>query len=680
MKKPVEFKERYIPRDLSWLMFNERVMEESLEKNNPLLERLRFLAIFVNNLDEFQMVRVAGLMRTIDRHINKQDDFGYYAKEVLEQVGLRSRALIKKLYEIYRDLAANEMQAENISVEKASHIRKEQKKLINDYFKTILYPIITPLGVDPGHPFPVLPSKTLAFAVHMSRKGENHLAIVPVPRNVPRLLRLPSKKNEYRFVTMEDIIRGNIREFFKGFKIVSFSLFRVIRDSELDVEEDSTPNLLKAIEGEVKKRNIAKVVYLEVEEGCPLPLLGMLCEGLQFAKEDALQIPDHFDLTLLFELIKHVDDPRLSFGGHVPRKMEFENIFEKVKEGDFIIHVPFDAFDPTVELIQAAARDENVLAIKMTLYRTNKDSAIIKALQEAAVNKKQVTILVEIKARFDEENNIRWARELEMMGCHVIYGIPNLKVHSKMTLIVRKEEGMIKRYVHLSTGNYNENTARVYSDIGYFTCNEDFARDVSDAFNTLTGYSKLTSWARIVTAPDDLRDYLMLLIDREIKFQKKSKNGALTVKLNSLEDPQIIERLYSASQAGVKVRLIVRGICSLVPGVKGLSENIRVISIVGRFLEHTRLFLFNNNGSPRVFLSSADWMRRNFDRRVELLFEITKQEIKDQLASLLDLYWKDDTKSWELTSERTYAKSKAKDKAFNVQEYLIQASGGTLAP
>ena len=535
-----------------------------------------------------------------------------------------------------------------------------------------MYPIITPLGVDAGHPFPVLPTKTLAFAVHIKRKGEGYLAIIPIPKNVPRVLRLPSKKNEYRFILMEDIVRANLPTFFKGYKVQQTTLFRVIRDSELEVEEEETQNLLKEIEGEVKKRRTAKVVYLEVEESCSPELSDMICEGLSFPMEEVVRIGSHFDLTYLFELISYIDKPNLCYQGYTPRKLEFENIFEKIKEGDFILHVPYDSFDPTVQMIQAAARDENVLAIKMTLYRTNKDSAIVRALKEAAENNKQVTILVEIKARFDEENNIRWAKELEMMGCHVIYGIPGLKVHSKMTLVVRKEEGFINRYVHLSTGNYNENTAKVYTDIGYFTCNEDFARDISDVFNVVTGYSKPASLKRVISAPDDLRDYLISLIDREIKYHKKYKNGAITAKLNSLEDFMIAEKLYEASKAGVKIRLIIRGICCLIPRVKGLSDNIRVHSIVGRFLEHTRILEFNNNDRPRIFLSSADWMRRNLDRRIELLFEIYNDEIKMKLKNILELYWKDNVKSWELREDKEYKKFKTKTESFNAQEYFIQ--------
>src|SRR3989338_8879053 len=399
MSKEFPEKEKFIPRDVSWLMFNQRVLSEALDHDNPLLERLKFLAIFVSNLDEFYMVRVASLLNLKNSDINKPDYLGYYPQEVLEQIGKQTRALIKQLYEIYQGIGANELAKEEIRVESVSGLRKEQKRFIQEYFEKTLYPVMTPLGVDPGHPFPVLPSKTMAFAVHIKRRASSFLAIVPIPKNIPRVVRLPSRKNEYLFVLLEDIIREYVNVFFKGYKIHGFSLFRVIRDSELDIEEDFTPDLCSR--------------------------------------------------------------------GYIPRKLEFENIFEKIKGGDFIVHVPYESFEPTVELVRAAAKDEKVLAIKMTLYRANKNSAIISALKEAAANKKQVTILLEIKARFDEENNIRWARELETAGCHVIYGIPGLKVHSKMTLIVREEEGAIQRYVHLSTGNYNEYTARVYSDIGY---------------------------------------------------------------------------------------------------------------------------------------------------------------------------------------------------------------------
>src|SRR3989338_7811641 len=370
-------------------------------------------------------------------------------------------------------------------------------------------------------------------------------------------------------------------------------------------------------------------------------------------------------------MISQIDRPDLCYKPFMPRKVQIDNIFNLMKEKDFILHLPYQSFQPTVDLVQSAAKDENVLAIKMTLYRTNEDSAIVKALKEAAKNRKQVTVLVEIKARFDEEKNINWVRELEEAGCHVVYGIAGMKIHSKITLIVRKEEGRIQRYVHLSTGNYNEKTARVYTDISYFTANDDFARDISDVFNVITGYSLPAPWKRVISSPNDLRKYFFDLIDKEIAAQKEHKNGMITAKMNSLEDVQVIEKLYAASQAGVKIKLIVRGICCLAPGVEGLSENIEVRSLVGRFLEHSRVFLFNNNGVPRVFLSSADWMTRNFDRRVELLFEITKPEIKSHLQFILDNYWCDTRKSRRLGLEGTYARLPKGGQAFDAQDYFI---------
>ncbi|MCK9432880.1 MAG: polyphosphate kinase 1, partial [Candidatus Omnitrophica bacterium] len=383
-------------------------------------------------------------------------------------------------------------------------------------------------------------------------------------------------------------------------------------------------------------------------------------------------VDGNIDLSSLSELPAQASRPDLMFSSYTPAKTEYENIFDKIREGDFLLHVPYQSFYPTVDLIQAAAKDNDVLAIKMTLYRTNDDSAIIKALAEAAKNKKQVTILVELKARFDEEKNIGWTRDLESAGCHVIYGMPGLKVHSKMALIVRKEEGRISRYVHLATGNYNEKTARIYTDMGYFTVSDDFGGDISDIFNVITGYSIPGRYRKIVASPNDMRNYLFELIDKEIQFQKKFKNGSIFAKMNSLEDTQIINKLYEASSAGVKIKLIVRGICCLIPGVAGMSENIQVKSIVGRFLEHTRIYAFNNNSSQRVFLASADWMSRNFDRRIELLFEIGRRDLNGHLLSVLEECWKDNVKSHILSSNGEYIRPPSEDKAFDVQEYFIK--------
>ncbi len=673
--KDFENKDKLIHRDLSWLSFNERVLEESTDLLNPLLERVKFLAIFVSNLDEFFMVRVAGLKDVIGSEINKVDQYGYYAQDVLRDIKTRTQELIKRLYQIYQGSIFPELEKNEITLKKYDALKKEQKKFVQNYFESILYPIVTPLAVDPGHPFPVLPSKTIAFAVHVLQKKESFLAIIPIPKNTPRLIKLPSGKSESSFILVDEVLRQNLKNFFKGYQVKSAALFRVIRNSELTLDEEMAPDLLKSIEDEIKKRRRAEAVYLEIEKSCEQALKEKLCEGLRFPVDDVIQIESNLDFNFFFEMLDKVERPDLRFPGYLPGKIEYENIFERISGGDFITHLPYQSFYPTVNLIASAAKDEHVLAIKMTLYRTSKDSAIIEALKEAARNRKQVTVLVEIKARFDEENNIRWVRELEDAGCHVIYGMSGLKVHSKMALIVRKEEGQIKRYVHLSTGNYNEKTARVYTDVGYFTANEDFAKDISDVFNVVTGYSVPATWKRIISAPNDLRDYFFSLVDREIKFHKKGKNGLIQAKFNSLEDPRMIEKLYEASQTGVKIQLIVRGICCLIPGVKDLSENITVKSLVGRFLEHSRIYIFNNNNAPRVFLSSADWMTRNFDRRVELLFEITKEEIKSQLKDVIGLCWKDNVKSRMLMPDRSYQRWPADGEKFNFQEHLISHNG-----
>lgn len=668
---PIDEKEKFINRDLSWLMFNERVLEEAVDAHNPLLERLKFMAIFVNNFDEFWMVRVAGLKSLISSGFNRKDSYGYYPHELFEEIRTQSEGLIKRLYDLYQNKIAKELEKNQIFIKTFEELSAEQKKFAKRYFETTIFPIITPLAVDQGRPFPILPSKTMAYAVNLTKKEESLLAVLPVPKNIKRLLKLPSEKEETSFILIDEIIKEHLNLFFKGFKINHFALFRVVKDSEFTVEEEYTSDLLKAIESEVKRRSWAPVVNLEIEKGCDPSLLEPLCQGLNFRKEEVMYIPHTLDLTFLFDLVGQAERPQLGYKSYVASKPEYENIFDKITEGDFILHLPFQSFYPTVDVILSAAKDENVLAIKMTLYRTNENSGIIEALKEAAINKKQVTVLVEIKARFDEEKNIRWVRELEASGCHVIYGLAGIKVHSKMALIVRKEEGRIRRYVHLSTGNYNENTAKVYTDIGYFTANDDFAKDISDMFNVITGYSLPSSWKRIISAPYDLRKYFFDLIDREIQSQRKEKNGYIWAKMNSLEDPEMIEKLYEASKEGVKIKLLVRGICCLVPGKPGLSENIEVHSIVGRFLEHSRIYIFNNNGTPRVFVSSADWMRRNFDRRIELMFEIYKEEIKEHLQSIIKMYWKDNVKARALTAEKTYARYKNDEEKFNIQERLI---------
>jgi len=662
---------KFIHRDLSWLAFNRRVLEEAADEHNPLLERLRFLAIFTNNLDEFFMVRVAGVKKLLASGYNRRDPFGVYPQDLLAAIRSDTDALFKDFYAVYGTSIRSAMDAAKIYLRTPAELNPEQKKYVKRFFDTTLFPIMTPMAVDQGHPFPVLPSKTMAFAVSILRSEANHLAILPVPKAVGRLLKVPAEGDEFCFVLTEALIRENLKEFFKGYKIQGETLFRLLRDSELDIDEEYAPNLLKAMEKELKKRSVARAVHLQMEEAALPELVKVVCEGLDFPKEETVMVGADLDLTYLYDMALGVDRPELRFTSFSPSRTAYENIFEKIKQEDFIIHLPFQSFFPTVDLVQAAAKDPDVLAVKMTLYRTDEDSTIIRALTEAAKRGKQVTVVVEIKARFEEEKNIQWARDLEQAGCHVIYGIAGLKIHSKMTLVVRKEEGRIRRYVHLSTGNYNEKTARVYADIGYFTANDDFARDIADVFNVITGYSLPSPWKRVISSPHDLRKYFFDLIDKEIEAQKEHKNGMIFAKMNSLEDVQVIEKLYAASQAGVKIRLIVRGICCLAPGVEALSENIEVRSVIGRFLEHSRIFLFNNNGAPRVFLSSADWMTRNFDRRVELLFEITKPEIKSHLQFILDNYWRDTRKSRRLGLEGTYARLSKDGQAFDAQDYFI---------
>lgn len=671
MDKAKDPKEIFIHRDLSWLSFNERVLGEAVNGGNPLLERVKFLSIAANNLDEFLMVRVSGLKRLMDAGHNRKDGFGYYPFELYSEIGTRIDVQLAKIYTIYRENIVRDLQKNKIFILKSSDLDVEQKKAAKRYFETTLFPIVTPMAVDPSHPFPMLHSRTNAFAFHLSRKEEAHLALMVIPKSVPRLYRLPSEKDEVCFMFIDDLIKENLETFFRGYQLLDSFSFRIIRDSEISLQEEYAPDLLKAIEDEVKKRPKAKVISLQVEKGKHAQLLELLHTNLDFPKENIIFINDNPGLSSLSELPSQAMRPELMFGSFPPAKIEYENIFDRIKEGDFLSQVPYQSFYPTVDLIQAAARDNDVLAIKMTLYRTNDDSAIIKALAEAAKNKKQVTVLVELRARFDEERNIEWTRNLETAGCHVIYGVPDIKVHSKMALIVRKEEGRISRYVHLSTGNYNEKTARIYTDIGYFTVSDDFAKDISDIFNVITGYSLPARWRKIITSPNDMRSYFFEMIDKEMEFQKKYKNGLIFAKMNSLEDTQVIQKLYEASNAGVAIKLIVRGVCCLIPCVQDMSENIEVRSIVGRFLEHSRIYAFGNNSSPRVFLSSADWMSRNFDRRIELLFEIGREDLREHLRTVLETYWADTVKTHVLTSGGEYIRPVPEGKPFNAQEHFI---------
>jgi polyphosphate kinase len=619
------------------------------------------------------MVRSAGVRRLLDAGYNKKDAFGFYPADLYAQLKTRVTAQRASIYECYRGKIRKELEKNKIFLKTNEELNTEQKRFCDDYFENQLFPILTPMAIDQAHPFPVLGSKTIAFAVSLSRYDKPYMAIVPVPKNVRRLLRLPEEKEETSFILIEQLIAGSLGDLFRGYKITGSALFRVIRDSELLVEEEFTPDLLKAIEEEIRKRPKAKIASLEIHNGCPPDVRDMLCQYLECDPDAVTSSNDDLDVSFLFGLYSQADRPDLHYPSYVSAKPAYDSCFDWIQNGDILLHLPFDSFEPVLDLLKGASTDPDVLGIKMTLYRTDENSGVIAALTEAARNGKQVTVLVEIKARFDEEKNIRWARQLEEAGCHVVYGIPSMKIHAKSILVVRKEGERIRRYVHLSTGNYNEQTSRIYTDIGYFTSNDDFARDISDIFNVITGYSQPSRRKRVIASPTDLRQYFFELIEREIEYQKKYKNGRIIAKLNSLEDPRMIEKLYAASRAGVSVRLLVRGICCLVPGVSDMSETIEVRSIVGRFLEHSRVYQFNNNADPRIFLSSADWMTRNFDRRVELLFEIVHQDLKEKLSSILSTYWKDTAKARTLHSDGTYhyLQEHENASAFSAQDHFL---------
>lgn len=664
-------KKKFIHRDLSWLAFNARVLDEAQNSANPLLERIRFIAICANNLDEFLMVRMASAKRLVDGHYNEKDSFGWLPQDLLDALKSQISTSRQTMDAVFSD-NLKLLSESQIYLRLYEDLTAEQKTYAQRYFDSTVYPVVTPMAVDQGRPFPVLPSKTMAFMVRLQREGSEYYAVMPVPRILPRLLKLPSEENEVNFILLEELVRYHLSAFYTGYAIEEVALFRVMRDSELDLDEEVSPDLLRTIEKEVRTRPQARLVLLAVEHSVSPPMRELLCQYLTFPVAEVTAIHGIMDLTFLFELVSQVKWPALCYTPFVPAELDYDDIFSQIKNEDLLLHFPFQSFAPVVDFIFSAAQDPSVLAIKMTIYRTDRDSAIIRALKDAAAAGKQVTVLLELKARFDEEANIRWTKDLELAGCHVVYGFAGMKVHAKVALVIRKEEGRIRRYVHLSTGNYNEKTASLYTDMCYFSANDDIGKDISDLFNVITGYSVPTEWSRVISSPYNLKQYFFDLIDNEIQCQKTHNNGFIFAKMNSLEDVEIIEKLYEASQAGVKVRLLVRGICSLIPGVKGLSDNIKVKSVIGRFLEHSRIFLFNNNTDYRVFLSSADWMTRNLDRRIEILFEIAKQSMKAHIHEVLTEYWKNNLKTWRLNNTGDYHRAEKNVTHINIHDFFLE--------
>ncbi len=627
----------FINRELSWLEFNRRVLEEAQDPTVPLLERLKFVSIFTSNLDEFFMVRVGHLQQKVQAGI--LTGTGGDKMPPREQLQAIHKVVQEMTAEQYRVLTKDILPAleqEGIRILGLKELREADRQYLKEVFQRQVFPVLTPLAIDPGHPFPHLANRSLNLAVMLRRPNydEPLFAVVQVPSVLPRLTQLPTRRG-HAFVPLETVIRLHLPELFLGMKLLHASAFQVFRDREYELDDYEIEDLLKTIEEELRKRRRGAAVHLNIEHDAPPALTQFLIRALDLEPVDVTMVPGMLDLTGLNQIynlpgFSHLRDPQF-----VPQPgadfVHAPNVWAAIRAKDILIHHPYESFHHVTDFIETAAQDPRVLAIKQTLYRTGTDSPIIRALQQAADNGKQVTVLVELKARMDEERNIQWARELENAGVHVVFGFVNLKTHCKVALVVRREEDGIRRYVHLSTGNYNPQTARIYTDLGFFTCKEDFGEDVSALFNYLTGYSEVPQWRKLVVAPARMQSFMIEKIEQEIAHQQAGRGGRIIAKINGLLDPSMVKALYRASMAGVSIDLICRGICALRPGLPGISENIRVKSIVDRFLEHSRVFYFGNGGDPQVYIGSADWMDRNLSRRVEVVFPIEQPDLKRRL-------------------------------------------------
>lgn len=687
-KKELYKSDYYYNRELSWLKFDERVLGEAIDEETLLFERLKFLSITASNLDEFFMIRVASLKDMVNAGYKKTDIAGMTAKKQLELIDTATHKLVIKQYDVYSTLL-NELKENGIEiVGKDSKLTKKQEKYIEQYFMANIYPVLTPMAVDSSRPFPLIRNKSLNIGAIVHKKDdpdkEIEFATVQVPSVLSRLVEIPSEfarsTSKKYIMLLEDVIERYISRLFLNYDIVSTCKFRIMRNADLTIDEDEAADLLKEIERQIKKRQWGEVIRLEINNSCDPQLVAILKNELFIKEENTYYIDGPLDLTFLMKIygLEGYEDLKLS--PHIPAPVkeikDKNSIFECIKEGDILMHHPYESFEPVVDFIKEASKDPNVLAIKQTLYRVSGNSPIIAALASAAENGKQVSVLVELKARFDEENNIVWARKLEHAGCHVIYGLVGLKTHSKITLVVRKEDDGIRRYVHLGTGNYNDATAKLYTDIGLFTCKESFGEDATAVFNMLSGYSEPKAWNKLSLAPLWLKDKFLYLINREKKHALSGKKAHIIAKINSLCDADIIEALYEASIAGVKIDLIIRGICCLKVGIPGVSDNITIRSIVGNFLEHSRIFYFENAGKTEIYCGSADWMPRNLERRVEILFPIEDEKLKKKVYHILDKELKDNIKAHILTADGTYVKEAVKrKKRVNSQEiFTLEAN------
>ena len=689
-----EKKEYFVNRELSWLKFDERVLSEARDKNLPLFDRLKFLSITASNLDEFFMVRVASLKDQVHAGYHKTDIAGMTAKEQLKEISARTHELVHVQYNtLNRSLIPALEKAGMHLVAAHENLTEAQSAFVDRYFEDNVYPVLTPMAMDSSRPFPLIRNKTLNIGALISKKeksdklnkkdkaGELLFATVQVPSVLPRVVQIPSKKDgDTTVILLEEIIERNIDKLFLSYDVICAHPYRIMRNADLTIDEDEAEDLLVEIQRQLKKRQWGEVIRLEVEDKMDERLLKILKTEFDIKEADIFEINGPLDLTMLMKVygadgFDAYKTPRYQ-PAPVPEFQNEKDIFQVIREGDVFLHHPYMSFDPVVNFVRQAAKDPDVLAIKQTLYRVSGNSPIIAALAQAAENGKQVSVLVELKARFDEENNIVWAKKLEKAGCHVIYGLVGLKTHSKITLVVRREETGIRRYVHLATGNYNDSTAKLYTDCGIFTCDERFGEDATAVFNMLSGYSEPKSWNKLIVAPIWMKDRFLSLIEREAENAKKGLPTLIRAKMNSLCDPKIIAGLYYASSCGVQVELLVRGICCLKVGVPGISENIHVRSIVGEFLEHSRIFYFENGGNPEIYMGSADWMPRNLDRRVEIVFPVEDEKIKKELEHVLDLEFKDNVKAHILQPDGTYVKPDKRGKAqINSQmEFCMEAT------
>ena len=667
--------EHFYNRELSWLKFNLRVLKEAMGKETPLLERLKFIAISASNLDEFFMVRVAGLWSNFDSGVEKRDASGMSVHEQLvaisqaahEQVRTQTKSLIALMAE---------MDAVKLHFRRVKDLSELGKDWLEEYYREVVFPVLTPMAVDASRPFPFLANKTLNLAVELIKAdGEHSMGLIQVPSVLDRIVEV-EPEGKRTFVFLEDIIASHCHDLFKGCHILDMVSFRVTRDSDLDLEEDDSVDLMKEVEESLRKRKRGAAVRLEIFKTNNNRIKKFLEENLDVTEMEVYEINGPLDPTCFFKFIGMKGMWPWLYEPFVPqRPLELpddSDLFAAIRENDILLHHPYESFDPVVKLVSDAADDPQVLAIKQTLYRVSGNSPIVAALARAAENGKQVTVLVELKARFDEENNILWARRLEKAGCHVIYGLVGLKTHAKIILIVRKEDNGIRRYLHLGTGNYNDSTAKLYTDLGLMTANDEFGSDASAFFNLLSGYSEPPVWNKLVMAPLGLREKIYALIDNEIAMVRAGREGHIIAKMNSLIDQPVIQKLYEASAAGVHIDLIVRGICGLRTGIEGISDNITVRSIVGRQLEHSRIFWFANGGEEQLYLSSADWMPRNLNDRVELFFPVETEEHIHRIKALLDLYLRDNVGAHMMQSNGTYRRVRNKLEPVSAQSTLYE--------